>query len=259
MQCCASWTLRTKGADCQGLTSTSELQWPSGTIWNKNSPTKYYTQNCHIFHKTYLFKPIMLGACSISIVYPWYSLVFFGVIQLPEIFPYFGKYPGSTICRCNSVPRHPWDRSLCFESERLHKLHMRSSAASPAVLGVLGLFFLGGGGEFQWWIDGISMVYPATPSLGQHKSGLKFALPSWSIYEFPQQFSIERFAHVRRKTGPHPNHLTWHSKDVLHKLSQDCQAVFLRWLLPPLVQKSSLHMTHDPNANDNQRSAEVPR
>lgn len=152
MQCCASWPLRTKGADCQGLTSTSELQWPSGTIWNKNSPTKYYTQNCQIFHKTYLFKPIMLGACSISIVYPWYSLVFFGVIQLPEIFPYFGRYP----CRwfavaTRSPPRHPWDRSLCFESERLHKLHMRSSAASPADAGFFYVLLGGGTSMMDWW------------------------------------------------------------------------------------------------------------
>ena len=124
---------------------TSELQWPSGTIWNKNSPTKYYTQNSQFFLRTYLFKPIMLGACSISIVYPWYSRCH----SLPIISPTLESIPVDDL-QLQLGPRHPWDRSLCFESERLHKLHMRSAAASPAK-GVLGFFWGGGISMMDWW------------------------------------------------------------------------------------------------------------
>lgn len=148
---------------------TSELQWPSGTIWNKNSPTKYYTQNSQFFLRTYLFKPIMLGACSISIVYPWYSRCH----SLP-IISLLWKVSLSMICSCNSVQdTHEIDPCVLNPSAY-------TSCTCDPLQHLLRKGFLGsfGGEEFQWWIDGISMV-------GQHKSGLKFALPSWSIYEFP--------------------------------------------------------------------------
>ena len=129
----------------------------------------------------------MLGACSISIVYPFYPLVFFGVIQLPEIFPYFGKYPGSMICRCNSVPRHPWDRSLCFESERLHKLHMRSSAASPAegVLGFLGSF---GGRNFNDGLMGLAWFTQLPHRWGNTKVVWNLRYPAEASMNFPNNF-----------------------------------------------------------------------
>ena len=114
-------------------------------------PPKHYTPKLPHISQNLPFQTHHVGC-----MFNFYSvsLVSIGIFRCHSIagnISLLWKVSLSMICRCNSVPRHPWDRSLCFESERLHKLHMRSSAASPADAGFFYVLLGGGISMMDWW------------------------------------------------------------------------------------------------------------